>query len=101
MKDKELLHILRQDVPCKIILYLFCNLICSQVELSKELNKRPATIKFHLRKLIDMDIIAPVKIEKGLICRRPNSSLISGRNPVKSEVIYGIKSNDICLNILT
>ena len=98
-KEKELLNLLRQEIPCKILLYIYSFLICSQIELSKELQKSPTTIEFHLKKLIDMDIIQPISIEKGFIHRYKESSLINGRNPIKNEIIYGMKSTDITLKI--
>jgi len=99
LKEKELLNLLRQDIPCKILLYFTIRLICSQIELSRELNKSPTTIEFHLKKLVDMDIITPVNIENGLIQRRQDSCYIVGRRPVRSEIIYRIKNADIELKL--
>lgn len=98
-RDREILNLLRQEVPCKILLYLSSLIICSQIELSKELDKSPTTIEFHLKKLVDMDIIKPTTIENGFICRRKDSSYIRGRSPVKSEIIYRLKDHDTYLVI--
>lgn len=98
-KDREILNILRQDVPCKIILHLYSTLVCSQIELSKGLHKSPTTIEFHLKKLLDMGIIAPVNVENGCIRRNFNSCYIMERRPIKSEIIYGFKNKDILLHV--
>ena len=98
-KDKEILELLRQDTPCKIILFFYLNMICSQIELSKSLNRKPTTIEFHLKKMIEIGIIAPVVVENGLILRHKNSCYIMGRRPVKSEIIYGFKNQDALLHV--
>ena len=98
-KDKEILHLLRQEVPCKILLHLMATFVVSQIELSKELEKSPPTIEFHLKKLVDKDIIEPVTIENGLIRRIRESCYIVGRSPIKNEIIYRKKNEDITLNI--
>ena len=65
VKDKELLSLLRQEVPFKIIMYLFLPGFCSKTELSKELNVHPSTIQFHLKKLLDMGVIKPIEVIDG------------------------------------
>jgi len=55
--DKNILNILRQDIPFKIIAYLLLNPNSSQVEISKFLKKHPTTIAFHLDKLLNVDVV--------------------------------------------
>lgn len=56
-KEKEILTLLRQEVPHNILLYMTFFIVCSEKELSKALDKNPATIDFHLKKLKDLGII--------------------------------------------
>ena len=78
-----------------ILLFMYSNRICSQIELSKELEKSPTTIELYLKKLVDLDIIEPVEIENGLIYRPQKPYYIRGRKPIKSELIYRGKDREI------
>jgi predicted transcriptional regulator len=55
--EKRFLNLLLENVPCKIIMYLFSHPDSSQVEISKYLDKHPTTISFHIEKLNNADII--------------------------------------------
>jgi len=55
--DKKLFHFLRQDVPYKILVFLFLNPNSSQIKISKNLKKHPTTISFHLKKLLYTDLV--------------------------------------------
>ena len=87
-KDKKLLNLLRQETPFQILLYMLFCVVCSQTDLSKELDKHPATIAHHLKKLMDMNIIQLSPMEDGLMYRITNEKFIK-RSPVGSEKIYG------------
>ncbi|MHA1257713.1 MAG: winged helix-turn-helix transcriptional regulator [Promethearchaeota archaeon] len=86
-KDKELLNLLRQETPFQILLYMLFCLACSQIDLSKELDKHPATIAYHLKKLTDMDIIQPAPMRDGLIYKITKGKYIK-RSPIGSEKVY-------------
>jgi len=51
-REREMLHLLRQDVPIKIIMFLLINPEASWMNISRHLKRHPKTISFHLRKLI-------------------------------------------------
>jgi len=55
--DVKIIDLIRQDVPSKIIFYLFSHPGSSQIEISRYLDKHPTTISFHLEKLISSDIL--------------------------------------------
>ena len=57
IKEKEILNLLRQEVPRNILFYLTFYVVCSEIELSKALDKHPATIDFHLKKLKKLGIV--------------------------------------------
>jgi predicted transcriptional regulator len=61
--DKNILNLIRQDIPCEIIIYLFLNPYSSRLKISEHLKKHPTTISFHLYKLMDKDIIESFKFE--------------------------------------
>jgi len=68
--NKKLLSILRQEIPCKIMLFMFLHKdYPSQIEISKHLNKHPTTISYHLDKLIENDLIIPYSYRKKTIYR--------------------------------
>ena len=56
-KEQQLLNILRQKIPRRIFLYLLFSLSFSQLECSKELNVHPATISYHLDKMIEAGLL--------------------------------------------
>jgi DNA-binding transcriptional ArsR family regulator len=66
-KEKDILNLLHKKTPVQIIFYLLTMIVCSQVELSKSLDKHPTTIEFHLKKMEKMGIISQVKSEFGVI----------------------------------
>jgi len=66
-KEKEVVDLLRKKTTRSIIFYFLSFIVCSQIEISKSLEKHPTTIEFHLRKLEKMGIIKPVKSEYGVI----------------------------------
>ena len=81
VKDQELLSLLRQKVPFKIIMYLLFPGLCSKIELAKELEVYPSIIDFHLKKLLDMGVIRPVEVKDGRYIH-----IDSGRGPKTVKV---------------
>ena len=79
--EKKILHILRQETPREIIIYLLLNPNSSQIKISKDLNKHPTTISFHLNKLNNVDMI---------------ESMITG-----NEIKYNIKNSEHVLELFT
>lgn len=74
-KDREIINILRQTVPCNIVLFLLMYPNSSEIQMIKyanswishpskvgfHLSKHHTTISFHLRKLQNMDIVERVQ----------------------------------------
>jgi len=58
--DKKIFHFLRQDIPYKILVFLFLHPNSSQIKISKNLNKHPTTISFHLKKLLSTELIESI-----------------------------------------
>jgi len=49
--DKKMLSIIRNKNSCKILIYVYCMLLCSKVELSKELDIPQPTVSYYINKL--------------------------------------------------
>ena len=92
-QEKKILCFIRKEVPRNILIYIASNVVCSQKELSKELHKTPSTIKFHINKLVKLDIIIQAQVENGLICRNKEDYYVD-RRPVKCEKFYRLKNKD-------
>ena len=63
---------------------------CSQIEVSEALEKNPATILFHLKKLVDADLIEPAPIKNGMVLRLRSPNVVL-RSPVHNKIIYRSK----------
>lgn len=98
-KEKEILHLIRQKLPQQILLYFIFRTACSQIELSEELEKKPSTISYHIKKLKEMDIIEEVPIKDGIIIRWNNPKYFYERKLRKGEKIYRIKSIETQIDI--
>ena len=66
-KEKDIISLLHKKTPRSIIFYLLPMIVCSQIELSKSLEKHPTTIEFHLKKMEKMGVLKQVKSEYGVI----------------------------------
>jgi DNA-binding MarR family transcriptional regulator len=86
-KEKMILNCLRRRTTLHIILWFFIAMQCSQKDISRYLEKHPATISFHLRKMIQANIIEQVSIENGVI-HNDTTPIIIKRPQVSSEKIY-------------
>ena len=87
----KILNVIRQKTPRHIILYLFLCVSASQLELSKELNKDPKTINFHLKKLKEYGIIEVAPVEDGMIHTSYKKQKLFGRSPVAREIFYRLR----------
>jgi len=92
--DKVLLNFLREETTRNIILMFLYQTACSQIEMSEELNKTPATILYHLKRLSDADIVEVAPIHNGIVQRLTYPQVVM-RSPIKSEKIYRLKSKQV------
>ena len=60
-KDREILNVIKRKVPNEILVVLTLKPNLSQKKISKLLKKHPTTISFHLKKLIERDVIESTK----------------------------------------
>jgi DNA-binding transcriptional ArsR family regulator len=87
LKEKKVLSILRKETTRLIILDLLILIRESQDDISKNLEKHPATIDFHLKKLLDVGMIIPVRVTDGKILDKVKKKVIEC-TPYKNEIIY-------------
>ena len=92
-QEKQLLDLMRSEVPRRIILWLILNEHTSQRELSKELEVHQTTIEFHLRKFLELDLIELSVYEKGIIHSLLNHVRIKKRNG--NEKFYKFKNREL------
>jgi len=98
-KDKKILGLLRNKNSCKILLYLFWMLSCSQIELSRELNISPPTVSYYLKKMINLEIIEEIPVVNGRIYPFPNGDRYIEYNPVRSEKFYRRKNQEVANSV--
>jgi len=87
-RDKELLKLLRQRIPFRIIMYLFCPGFCSITEIARDSKVSPRIIHFHIKKLIDMELIKPIEVKDGSFVTFHKAKPILSKKPVGREILY-------------
>ncbi|UCH71663.1 MAG: winged helix-turn-helix transcriptional regulator [Thermoplasmatales archaeon] len=97
--DKRIINFLRQNTPRHIILYVLTGICASQIEISKDLDKDPKTIEFHLKKMLDMDIIEIAPVGEGVVYRLKSPKVIE-RTPVKNEIFYRLKKPQLIYDLI-
>lgn len=70
--DKEILSLIRKNIPRKIILFLFLYPGNSRLEISNDLGKSPTTISYHLQKLVEKGVIASYRSNRRKVYRLKN-----------------------------
>jgi len=100
VEEKKILELLREKIPCRILLHLFLVRSCTQNELSKELNLHPATVSYHLKKMIKKEILVEDPVENGIIHLHPGETRrIMIRKPKGREIFYRYKNLQTILTI--
>lgn len=90
--EKKILNCFRKRKTLHIILWLTITVQCSQKDLSKYLNKHPATIGFHLRNMKRAGVIEQISINEGVIYKEKQPNIIK-RSQISSEKIYVLKDH--------
>ena len=97
--DKELLNTIRKKTPRNILLAICFSAASSQKELSNDLELHPTTIEYHLKKLIELDIIEPAIVKDGVVYTNLKDCLNVDKRPDKNEVFYILKKPGIVLKM--
>jgi predicted transcriptional regulator len=66
-RDKELINLLRQEIPCRIFLHLIFSLPVTTKELAEELRIHSSDVYIHIKKLLDIGAIEPAFVKDGKI----------------------------------
>ena len=90
IKEKEIIKFLRQKHTRNMILCLLFRYACSLKELSKQLEKPPSSVTFHLKKLIDEGIIVPAVMKEKTVYQPDTNNLVE-RNLKGRETVYILK----------
>ena len=98
-KDKDIIGFLQQNTQREIILLLLAYVECSISEISKNLNRHPSTILFHLKKLHEKDIVEHVENKNGLI-KKDDFSIKILRKNITNESVYMLKKPDVIYDLL-
>lgn len=94
---KELFDLIRQETPRNILLAIIYQVACSQKDLSEMLEKHPSTIKYHLKKLLDLDLIEPATVKDGVTYTNlPDCEYIT-RIPNVNETWYVLKNPSLVI----
>jgi predicted transcriptional regulator len=97
--EKKILYVLRNKTSKRIILYLLQHQRASQSEIAKHMKKHPTTVEFHLKKLLEYDI---VKLNGGTtdLQHQNNSSSIIPTNNTGNKRYYQVKDNEYIQNFM-
>jgi predicted transcriptional regulator len=90
IKEKKLLSVLRHTTARYIVYYLMVHLHASERHLSNNLEKHPTTIEFHLKKLLEVGLIEPVQVSKGMVLNTTFPK-VTDCTPVTNEILYVLK----------
>jgi len=90
--DKEILGLMRQDLPHQIILFLFLYPEYSRKDISEDLEKPTTTISFHLKKLLALGIIEKRRVGHSYAYRIKNQKemyhvLITYENSLSEDIL--------------
>jgi DNA-binding MarR family transcriptional regulator len=89
--NKEVLNIIRKKTNRHILLFFWYSPVSTLSDIAKNLDKNPSTISFHLKKLLNADIIEPAPTKNGLALTNIPSGRNVERTPFKSETFYRVK----------
>jgi predicted transcriptional regulator len=71
IQNKKLLNLLRQRIPIRIYIHMLYNFVCSRIQLSKELELPPVTVKYYLKKMLEIGLIDKAEMENGIVYHKP------------------------------
>jgi DNA-binding transcriptional ArsR family regulator len=89
--NKKILSFMRRKTTRNILLVFLSYIGVSRIELSRELEKSPRSIAFHLKRLLDADIIEQAPVGDGIVHRLKHSHVIK-RPRIRNEIIYRLKN---------
>jgi len=102
LKEKKVVDLFRQKIPKSMIIFMMYAYVSTEKDLSENLDRHPATIKYHLEKLLELDIIEYAPVENNQVDNKLNTEEpIITRRPVKNERFYRIKDRALIERAMT
>ena len=89
--EKDLFTTTRQKTQRHILLSFILYVVCSQNDLSKHIDKHPTTIEYHLKKLIEKNLIVQAKTKDGHTKLNYPDVKYSEKIPKVNEKLYTLK----------
>jgi DNA-binding transcriptional ArsR family regulator len=101
IKDQDIIALLRQEIPFKILLYLIYPGAFSEADLAKDFKIHPSTIYFHVKKLLEKEIIKLIELKNGKYSyiNKENKKFIISVKPVKGEKFYTWKDRKVLRDV--
>jgi DNA-binding transcriptional ArsR family regulator len=93
--EKNILNIMRQKTPRRILIFMCISVVASQQEISESLEKHKTTIEFHLKKFLENDILEPAEYRNGLAITNHPSGRNLERKTKHNENLYRIKDYNL------
>ena len=100
IKNKKILNIIRKKTLRDIILYILFKTAASQIEISKDLEKNPASVTYHLKFLKEEGIIKIAKVNNNLVSTSYKKSKFLKRKISGREIIYVLEDPYLMYDIL-
>jgi predicted transcriptional regulator len=98
LDEKKIVYVLRSTTSKRIILFLLQHQTASQSELARYLKKHPTTVEFHLKKLLENDIIE-LNGRNPEVCHQNESAIIL-QNNTGNKRYYQLKDNTSMQNFM-
>ncbi len=91
-EDKIIFNLMRQEIPRKLLLFIFLYPENNISDICQELDLKPSTINYYIRKLFDLNIIERNKIGKTYVYRLKNQKqvfnfLITYETSIDDEIL--------------
>lgn len=99
-EHKKLWPIFRQQTTREILLFLLIYMASSRIKLSKELEKNPKVIEYHLKKLLENDIIEVAKLENGIVHLNNDNPRYKEFKAAPNEIVYILKNQQKIENFI-
>ncbi len=94
-EDIELWNIFRDEIDREIILYFMISQAISRIKLIKDLKRSPKIIEYHLKRLIDKDIVELGEIKNNYVdLKKDDKPRYKEYKRTSNEKVYIIKNKD-------
>ena len=85
--EQKILAAFREKTTRFILIYLLFSVVSTVTEISREMNKDPKTISYHINKLKDMGLVETVAYENGILLAKETRREII-RDTKNREILY-------------